>query len=293
VETGRRRRGRRHLVALPGRRGGPESPALGQRRPAAERLAELASQLERAADDIHPAGAPSPSLPTLSAWATWAGALRSAAHLLRWDAATQDAAGNADRHVQAARRRAEVALGDGPADAGNDQTLISVRRGSRGGARVVAPDASVAARYVGLLLQMQGATINDVYEAWMISEPPCARLLATDHTNEDIEKLTQVVNELKAEIAAKKSFIPDPYVWSSLTYRFHELILEGCGNKTMAIQGAVLQDIVATHVRTRIAHRDDSDTDERPAGHPRDTRLISLVKAGNASGAEKHWRSHM
>src|SRR6266705_1959172 len=58
------------------------------------------------------------------------------------------------------------------------ETLISVRRGSRGGARVVAPDTSVAARYVGLLLQIKGATINDVYEARMISEPPCARLLA-------------------------------------------------------------------------------------------------------------------
>ncbi len=128
---------------------------------------------------------------------------------------------------------------------------------------MVAPDASVAARYVGLLLQMQGATINDVYEARMISEPPCARLLALQRTDEDIEKLTEVVDELKAEVAAKKPFIPDPYTWSRLTYRFHELILEGCGNKTMAIQGAVLQDIVATHLRTKIAQRDDNDTDER------------------------------
>jgi DNA-binding FadR family transcriptional regulator len=169
------------------------------------------------------------------------------------------------------------------------ETLISVRRGSRGGARVVSPDASVAARYVGLLLQMQGATINDVYEARMISEPPCARLLAVNRTDEDIEKLTQVVNELKAEIAAKK-----PYTWSSLTYRFHELILEGCGNKTMAIQGAVLQDIVATHLRTKIAIRDDNDTDERFQRAIRSyEKLIALVKAGNAAAAEKHWRSHM
>src|SRR3984957_8614630 len=73
------------------------------------------------------------------------------------------------------------------------ETLISVRRGSRGGARGVAPDASVAARYVGLLLQMRGATINDVDEARMIPEPPCARLLALNRTDEDIEKLTQVV----------------------------------------------------------------------------------------------------
>jgi GntR family transcriptional regulator, transcriptional repressor for pyruvate dehydrogenase complex len=174
------------------------------------------------------------------------------------------------------------------------ETLISVRRGSRGGARVVSPDASVAARYVGLLLQMQGATINDVYEARMISEPPCARLLAENRTDEDLEKLTQVVDALKAEIAARKPFIPDPYVWSNLTYRFHELILEGCGNKTMAIQGAVLQDIVATHLRTKIAQRDDNDTDERFQLVIRSyMKLIALVKAGNGAAAEKHWRSHM
>ena len=174
------------------------------------------------------------------------------------------------------------------------ETLISVRRGSRGGARVVAPDASVAARYVGLLLQMQGATINDVYEARMISEPPCARLLALHRTDTDLARLTAVVEELKAEVDARRPFIPDPHTWSSLTYRFHELILEGCGNKTMAVQGAVLQDIVATHLRTKIAQRDDNDTDERFQRVIRSyTKLITLVKAGSAAAAEKHWRTHM
>ena len=174
------------------------------------------------------------------------------------------------------------------------ETLISVRRGSRGGARVVAPDASVAARYVGLLLQIQGATINDVYEARMISEPPCARLLAQNRTQDDIDKLNAVVDQLKAEIAAREPFIPDPHVWAALTYRFHELILKGCGNKTLAIQGAVLQDIVATHLRTKIAIRDDNDTVERFQRAIKSyAKLISLVKAGNGAAAERHWRAHM
>jgi DNA-binding FadR family transcriptional regulator len=174
------------------------------------------------------------------------------------------------------------------------ETLISVRRGSRGGARVIAPDVSVAARYVGLLLQTQGATINDVYEARMVSEPVCARMLALHHTDEDLEKLTEVVDELKAEVAAREPFIPDPHIWSRLSYRFHELILEGCGNKTMAIQGAVLQDIVATHLRTKIAIRDDSDTVERFQRVIRSyTKFIRLIRDGNAPGAEEHWRSHM
>jgi GntR family transcriptional regulator, transcriptional repressor for pyruvate dehydrogenase complex len=174
------------------------------------------------------------------------------------------------------------------------EDLISVRRGSRGGARVIAPDTSVAARSVGLLLQMQGATINDVYEARMISEPACARLLALNHSDEDIKKLTAVVDDLKAEVDARKPFVPDPHTWSRLTYRFHELILEGCGNKTMAIQGAVLHDIVATHLRTKIAQRDESDTVERFQRVIRSyTKFIGLIRVGNAAGAEKHWRSHM
>jgi GntR family transcriptional regulator, transcriptional repressor for pyruvate dehydrogenase complex len=172
--------------------------------------------------------------------------------------------------------------------------LIRVRRGSRGGALVIVPDALVAARYVGLLLQMRGATINDVYEARMICEPPCARLFTLRHTDEDIENLTKVVDELKAEVAASKPFVPDPDTWSSLTYRFHELILEGSGNTTMAIQGAVLQDIAAIHLRTKIAQRDDSDTSRRFQRVIRSyTKFINLVRAGDAAGAEKHWRSHM
>jgi DNA-binding FadR family transcriptional regulator len=175
------------------------------------------------------------------------------------------------------------------------EALISVRRGSRGGARVIAPDPSVAARYVGLLLQIQGATINDVYEARMISEPPCARLLAANRTPADIAALTAIVDDLKAEVATSKPFIPDPHAWSRLTYRFHQLILDRCGNKTMAIQGAVLQDIVATHLRTKIAQRDnDDDTDDRFQLVIRSyAKLITHIKAGNATAAEKHWRTHM
>lgn len=174
------------------------------------------------------------------------------------------------------------------------EALISVRRGSRGGAQVIAPDVSVAARYVGLLLQIQGTTVMDVYEARMTTEPLCARLLALHRTDEDIERLSGVVAELKVEVEARKPFVPDPDTWSRLTYRFHELILQGCGNKTLAIQGAVLQDIIATHLRTKIAQGYESEPSERFQRVIRSyTRFIGLIKSQNAAGAEKHWLSHM
>ncbi|ABW13928.1 regulatory protein GntR HTH [Parafrankia sp. EAN1pec] len=174
------------------------------------------------------------------------------------------------------------------------ESLISVRRGSRGGAQVTTPDLSVAARAVGLQLQIQGTTIDDVYQARMVSEPACARLLAQRREDQDIADLTEVVEALKAEVAKHGTFVPDPDVWSSLTYRFHELILQRSGNRTLAVQGAVLQDIVATHIRTRVQRYDENDTPERFQRVIRSyERFISLIRNRNADMAERHWRSHM
>jgi DNA-binding FadR family transcriptional regulator len=156
------------------------------------------------------------------------------------------------------------------------------------------PDLSVAARAVGLLLQIQGTTIEDVYQARMVSEPACARLLAQRRDERDIADLTEVVEALEAEVAARETFVPNPDAWSRLTYRFHELIMERSGNKTLAVQGGVLQDIVATHVRTRVQGYGEHDTPERFRRVIRSyEKFISLVQKQNASLAEKHWRSHM
>jgi hypothetical protein len=86
----------------------------------------LADQLERAAEAIQPAGSPAPVIATETAWTAWAGTLHSMAHLLRWDAATQDASDDADRHLHAARRRAEVAMAGMLADQASDPLLQPV-----------------------------------------------------------------------------------------------------------------------------------------------------------------------
>jgi len=175
------------------------------------------------------------------------------------------------------------------------EALIRVRRGSRGGAQVMAPDLSVAARYVGLLLQIQGTTIDDVYEARMVAEPVCARLLAKRRKKQDIADLNEVVEELESAIASRDDSVPDPALWSRLTYRFHELIMQRSGNRTLAVQGAVLQDIVATHLELRVSRNfDETESPERfqraVLGYK---RLVALVEARDADGAERHWRRHM
>lgn len=170
------------------------------------------------------------------------------------------------------------------------ERLISVRRGSHGGAQVIAPDVSVAARYVGLLLQMQGTTINDIYEARKVTEPACARMLAARRTKQDIADLNSVVAEIESIVEGGDGLVPDLAVWSRVTYRFHQLIMERSGNKTLALQGAVLQDIVATHLELRMA-RDTSDSPERFRRAIKTyKRFVALVEAKDADGAERMWR---
>jgi len=174
------------------------------------------------------------------------------------------------------------------------ENLISVKRGSRGGARVTQPSLSVAARYVGLLLQVQGTTIADVYEARMVLEPACARLLARRRTAADLTDLTGCIEELRGVVEAGQDRVPEPARWSSLAFRFHELIMERSGSKTLAVQGGVLQDIVATHLTLALSRGGEDETlDDFRRSVRSYEKLVALVDKRDGAGAEKHWRAHM
>src|ERR1700749_3840961 len=58
------------------------------------------------------------------------------------------------------------------------ESLLRMRRGSRGGALVTAPDPQVAARAVGVLLQLRGVSLRDIHEARTMIEPMAARQIA-------------------------------------------------------------------------------------------------------------------
>jgi DNA-binding FadR family transcriptional regulator len=175
------------------------------------------------------------------------------------------------------------------------ESLISVRRGSRGGAQVVSPDLSVAARYVGLLLQVSGTTIADVYEARMVLEPAAARMLAARRTKADIDALNAAIDELVEIVEGDPEDRRDPARWSAGTQRIHELLLERAGNKTLAVQAGVLAEVVAMHVaiavRSSISHPDTQEEFRKTIRSYR--KLVGLIEARDGEGAEKHWKTHM
>ena len=173
------------------------------------------------------------------------------------------------------------------------ESLIAIRRGSRG-ARIVAPKVDVAARYVGLLLQFSKTTLADVYEARTVVETAAAAMLAARRTEQDVADLRRCIADLE-DLVETGDPATDAPAWSTATTVFHDLVLDRSRNQTLALQSAVLREIIAMHLA--IVARRATD----PARSLRDFRksvrssrkLVDLVEAKDVEGAEKHWRAHM
>jgi len=147
---------------------------------------------------------------------------------------------------------------------------------------------------VGLLLQTSGTTIADVYEARMVTEPAAAGLLAARRSQQDLDDLNGCVEYLVGLVESDEHF-RDADAWSQATQRFHDLILERAGNRTLAVQAGVLREVVAMHLSTVVMRTfDHPDTRDQFRKLVRSYRkLVLLIEARDAEGAERHWRTHM
>ena len=170
------------------------------------------------------------------------------------------------------------------------EQLISVARGSRGGARVHAPKPELVARYAGFVLQSQRVTYAEVYRARSIIEPPAARLLA-----ESMARAAPSVLRCKIE-EQKQAKNTDAF--GRAVAGFHTCLIELTGNGALILLANMLDGIVARHhalSASRSAKKADPATEGRNfrAGMRSQEKLVSLVEAGEGVEAEAHWRRHM
>jgi DNA-binding FadR family transcriptional regulator len=171
------------------------------------------------------------------------------------------------------------------------EQLIEIRRGARGG-KVMTPDIAVAARYVGLMLQISKTTLVDVYEARAVIEPAAAGLLAARRTDRDLVDLTLCVEGLERLLDAG-TVSGYASAWVTATQSFHQLILERSRNQTLSIQYSLLREVVAMHTTSAVRR----PTEAPRADFRRLTRsyrkLIRLLTEQNVRGVQEHWRLHL
>jgi DNA-binding FadR family transcriptional regulator len=166
------------------------------------------------------------------------------------------------------------------------EDLVSIRRGAGGGARVRTPAVPPVARYIGLLLQYEGATIEDVYRARVMLEAPAAGLLA--------EKATlEIIEQLRAALAHESEADDDLLSQARAHGRFHQVIVELTGCHTYEILSAVANRIIQVQADQYYARGKKVPTDGLGEAHRAHSKLVDLIAAGAAKDAEDLWRRHL
>jgi len=120
--------------------------------------------------------------------------------------------------------------------------LVEVRRGNVGGAVVHLPTAERTAQMIAMVLQTRAATPSDVSAALSYIEPVCARLCAARS-----DRAAEVVPVLRAAIEVQRTEFADAARYSANARRFHETLVERCGNETMILVIGALETIWSTH----------------------------------------------
>lgn len=174
------------------------------------------------------------------------------------------------------------------------ESLIVVRRGSRGGVLVSSPETSVAARDFGLLLQMSGTTLADVYDARKVFEPAAVEMLANRATPDDLAELRAAAGAL-AVLVNEGVEGADYDQWSATAFRFHDVILERSGNNTLALFNAVLREVITRHMARAVTTSTNAAEIEKQFKQTIRvfTRLTNLIESGDAAEARTFWSAHM
>lgn len=167
--------------------------------------------------------------------------------------------------------------------------IIAIKRGARGGAHVLVPDAGAAGRYAGALLQYRGTTLADLYEARTHLEAAAVEILARKRSAADLRKLDTAVAE--SELA-----LPDPVAYAEKhELQFHRLLIELAGNQTMTMLLDMLLSISELHNQSflRTHPVDETSQDSARAAQRAHAKVVELIRAKSADKAVAFWRTHL
>ena len=166
------------------------------------------------------------------------------------------------------------------------ESLIEVKRGAHGGARITLPDVDTSARQIGVLLQIRGATLKELFDARLIIEPPLINLLARVRTDADLAELAAHLDYEAANLTNWTQF-------AAAATQFHNKLVRMAGNVTLALIVGMLDELYLRHL-TRFVSRNRPDqlqlNETTLATH---RQLVALIAERDGLSAETTWRYTM
>ena len=166
--------------------------------------------------------------------------------------------------------------------------LISIERGTHGGARVLEPDLVPLARLFGLHLQMRGANMRELFETQAALLPTAVSLAAGNRTDLEIQQLRLVV-EWCGSAATLETFL-------LAVADFGTAVLKASHNRVLALYGE-LSTAVRSEALYDFASSAGFTFESLEISLRRTTKLFSslvdLIEAGESDRAEKLWKNEL
>lgn len=170
--------------------------------------------------------------------------------------------------------------------------VITVQRGNRGGAVVHVPTAANAAYMIGLVMQFRGVPYSDVGEALKRLEPVCVALCATRE-----DRAAEVLPQLRLIHEQTLAAVDDEVEFTRITRRFHEALVQLCGNQTLILIAGTLESLWSSQEQAWAAEAleagDFPDVARRETGIRAHERIMRLIEQGEADQLEAFARLHL
>jgi DNA-binding FadR family transcriptional regulator len=170
--------------------------------------------------------------------------------------------------------------------------LVTVRRGSVGGAEVHRPDESSAAYHLGLALQARRVTLGDLGAGLRTLEPLCAAECARR-----ADRAETVVPELEASIEKSAALTGDGVAFTRVAREFHDLLVTFTPNATIRhVVGSLValwsaQEQAWAEAMTRRGQYPEAAEAAHAVQIHR--RIAAEIAAGQAAAAEQLARAHL
>lgn len=171
--------------------------------------------------------------------------------------------------------------------------LVSVQRGNVGGAVVHQPQVNKVAYMLALVLQSRAVTLADVSQALKHFDPACAAECARQP-----KRKRTVVPRLRSVLDESRAVIDDPVAYMTTSRRFHEELVNTCGNETLVLVVGTLEMLWSAHVSELLRDHHElggsfEDLANRQASLRDHEELLERIVEGDVTGAEESARRHL
>jgi GntR family transcriptional repressor for pyruvate dehydrogenase complex len=159
--------------------------------------------------------------------------------------------------------------------------LIATRPGRGGGATVQRPGNAGHTRSLATLLQLDGSTLEELFEAWSVLVPVCGRLAASHISKEQVTRVHD-------HIARMSRHVGNASVFTELEVRFHTLVAQGTNNAVLRIYSASLADLTYRQIKNI-----PFSTEEMALGLEACKAILQSIEQGDGARAEHRIARHL